>query len=60
MNLETRLDPWLWEAVQNSIENRHYTGAILDSFHFLSNLIRDKTDLESDGVTLIGQAFGGN
>lgn len=60
MNLETRLDPRLWEAIQSSYENRHYTGAILDSLYFLSNLIRDKADLESDGVALIGQAFGGN
>ena len=39
---------------------RNNKASILDSFHFVGNLIRDKTGLESDGVALIGQAFGGS
>lgn len=59
MGLETRIDARLWEAIQNSHESRNYTGAILDALYFLSNLIRERTGLESDGVALAGQAFGG-
>lgn len=59
MNVETVLDTRLWQAIQNSYESGNYTGAILDALHFLSDLIREKTGLESDGVALAGQAFGG-
>jgi uncharacterized protein (TIGR02391 family) len=59
MNLETRLDSRLWQAIQSSHEARNYTGAIIDAVYFLSSLIREKTGLESDGVALAGQAFGG-
>jgi uncharacterized protein (TIGR02391 family) len=60
MNLETRIDRRLWEAIAETYQARNYTASILDSFHFIGNLIREKTGLESDGVALIGQAFGGN
>ncbi len=59
MNLQTKIDERLWQMLQNSYENRNYTGAILDSIYFLSDLIREKTGLTSDGVSLIGQALGG-
>jgi len=59
MNLETRLDSRLWQFIQNSYENRNFTAAIIDALHFLSDLIREKSGLESDGVALIGNAFGG-
>lgn len=60
MNLETKLDPRLWDAIRASYENRNFTGAILDAMYFLSDLVRERTGLESDGVALVGQAFGGN
>jgi uncharacterized protein (TIGR02391 family) len=59
MNLETRIDERLWQAVRENYENGRYTSAILDSMYYLNDIIRDKTGLESDGVALIGQAFGG-
>lgn len=59
MNLETRIDERLWQTIRENYENSRYTSAILDSVYFLNDLIRDKTGLESDGVALIGQAFGG-
>jgi uncharacterized protein (TIGR02391 family) len=59
MNLETRVDERLWDAIRSSYENRNFTGAIQDSMYFMSDLIRDKSGLEGDGVTLIGKAFGG-
>jgi uncharacterized protein (TIGR02391 family) len=59
MNLETRLDTRLWTSIQSSYEKRDFTGAIKDAIYFLSDVIRDKSGLEGDGVALVGQAFGG-
>ena len=59
MNLETRLDERLWKAVEATYSNRNFTSAILDAIYFLSDIIREKTGLQSDGVALVGQAFGG-
>ncbi|MDX6385006.1 MAG: hypothetical protein QOK48_2579, partial [Blastocatellia bacterium] len=60
MNLETTLQPRLWEVVRGSIESRNFSTAILDAIHFLSEVIRERSGLEGDGVALIGAAFGGN
>mgnify|MGYP000951971052 FL=1 len=54
------IDTRLLNFIRGSIEKEDYTGAIIDSFFFLADLIREKTGLESDGVSLIGQALGGN
>jgi uncharacterized protein (TIGR02391 family) len=59
MNLESKIEERLWKMIQNSYEGRNYTGAILDAIYFLSDLVREKSGLENDGVSLIGQAFGG-
>ena len=59
MNLETLLDPRLWNAIDNCYTNRNYTGSIIDAIHCLGNLLREKTGLQSDGVVLVGEAFGG-
>lgn len=59
LNLEPRLDQRLWAAIVSAYQSGNYTGAILDSIHFLGELIREKTGLEGDGVALVGQAFGG-
>lgn len=59
MNVETRLPGALWEAVRANYEKRNFTGAILDAFYFLSELLRNKSGTEGDGASLIGQALGG-
>ena len=59
MNLETRLDPRLWDAIRASWTARNYSASIIDSVFFLSELMREKTGLESDGASLVSQAFGG-
>jgi len=59
VNLETRLSEALWEAVRANYEKRNFTGAILDAFYFLSELLRNKSGTEGDGAPLIGQALGG-
>ncbi len=60
MNLETGIRPELWNAIKKNYEDRSFKSAILDSIYFLSDLIREKADLDSDGVVLVGQAFGGD
>lgn len=59
MNLETRLPEALWEALRANYERRNFTGAIIDAFLFLSELLRNKSGVEGDGAPLIGQALGG-
>lgn len=59
MNIENELDPTLWEFIKRSYETNNYTGAILDSIYFISDIIRERSGLESDGVQLIGDALGG-
>jgi uncharacterized protein (TIGR02391 family) len=60
MNLATTLQPRLWEAVRASMEARNFTPAILDGVHLLSDVIRERSGLEGDGVALVGAAFGGS
>ncbi len=59
MNFKAKLDLRVWEAIQHSYQSSNFTGAIMDAIYFLGDLIREKTGLQSDGVTLVGQAFGG-
>lgn len=59
MNIETKIEERLWEAIRSSYESRNYTGAIQNSMYFLSDLIREKSGLDGDGVPLVSQAFGG-
>lgn len=60
MNLETTIQPRLWDVIRASIESRNFSAAVLDAIHFLSDVIRERSGLEGDGVALIGAAFGGN
>ena len=60
MNLETQVRPELWSAIRSSYELRSFTSAILDAVYYISDLIREKSGLEADGVALVGQAFGGD
>ncbi len=59
MNLETLVDKRIWESIEQSYKAGSYSSAIKDAMHFLSDLIREKSGLEGDGVALIGNAFGG-
>jgi len=59
MDLKTQLTDQLWATIETSYESNNYTNAILDSLYYLGDFIREKTGLQSDGVSLIGQAFGG-
>lgn len=60
MTIRNEIDVELWEAIQKNYDAENYTGAILDSIFKLTDTIRNKTGLEGDGASLIGQAFGGD
>ena len=60
MMIKNEIDVELWEAIQKNYDAENYTGAILDSIFKLTDTIRNKTGLEGDGASLIGQAFGGD
>jgi uncharacterized protein (TIGR02391 family) len=59
MNIETEIAPELWAAVRRSYESQAWSNAILDGIYHLSDVIRSRSGLQSDGVVLAGQALGG-
>ena len=59
MNLETVIDASLWSEISQNYEAGRFTDAIKDAMFSLTELIREKANLEGDGVSLVGQAFGG-
>src|SRR5437763_7191859 len=59
MLLQINLDERLWLAIQPTYSKGDYRGAVTDAIHFLSELIRNKSGLDGDGVPLVGAAFGG-
>lgn len=59
MDLKTSIEQDLWEIIAKNYENESYSSAILDAMHLLTENIRNKTGLEGDGSSLVGQAFGG-
>lgn len=59
MNVETEISIDLWAAVRRSYESQAWSNAILDGIYYLSDVIRSRTGLQSDGTALAGQAFGG-
>lgn len=59
MNLQTEISPDLWAAVQRSYQSQAWSNAILDGIYHLSDVLRSRTGLQSDGTALVGQALGG-
>ncbi|MBT2285169.1 TIGR02391 family protein [Paenibacillus polymyxa] len=60
MDLKNNIQQELWDAIEKNYSNDSYSSAILDAIHLLTETIRNKTGLEGDGSSLIGQAFGGS
>ena len=59
MNLQTHIQPELWEAIFNSYNAGNYAHSISDAMHYVSNVLRDKAGVDGDGANLVGQALGG-
>lgn len=60
MNLRTHIRAELWLAISNTYEAENYSHAILDAMHHLSNVLRERSGVDGDGVSLVGQALGGS
>lgn len=60
INLQANIDERLWTAIENPYQSGNYSGAVVDSVHFISELIRDRTGLDGDGQELVGKAFSGS
>lgn len=54
------VSPEIYEVIKTKYESSLYSDAILEAIKCLTNLIRDKGNVDGDGAGLIGQAFGGN
>lgn len=57
MKISSTIDENLWQAIKNSYDNYQYTDSIKNAVIYLSDYIRDKSGLESDGANLVNQAF---
>jgi uncharacterized protein (TIGR02391 family) len=59
MNIQNEIEERTWAAIRPTYEVANYTGAIIAAMQLLSDVIRNKSGLDADGQTLIGQAFEG-
>ncbi|MGA2084788.1 MAG: TIGR02391 family protein [Terracidiphilus sp.] len=59
MNLQTQISNELWEAIASPYEAGNFTHAILEAMHQITVLLRDRSGVDGDGATLVGQALGG-
>jgi len=58
MGLEASIKSELWAAVERSYLSENYSHAIKDAMSFVTDIIRDKSGLDGDGDSLVGQALG--
>ena len=59
MDLSDVVSEDIYSVIKNKYDNQLYSDAILDSFKYLTNIIREESKVGGDGAGLIGQAFGG-
>lgn len=60
MNLQAEIRPELWDAVAQQYQSQNYGDAILYSFHYLRDILRDTANADGDGTALVGKTLGGN
>ncbi len=60
MNLRAEIRPELWEATAKPYESEIFSNAILEAIHYLSNILRERANVDGDGASLVGQALGGD
>ena len=58
MNLEPQINPKLWSTIESSYQTGQYTNAIKEAMIYLTEVLRDKSGLDGDGESLVGQALG--
>lgn len=60
INLITEIRHDLWSAISKQYESQVYNAAILEAIHVLSNTLRERGDVDGDGVSLVSQALAGD
>ncbi|NUM43091.1 MAG: TIGR02391 family protein [Anaerolineales bacterium] len=60
MNLRPEIRSDLWQAISKPYESEIYSSAVLEAIHYLSNLLRERANVDGDGIPLVGQALGGD
>ena len=60
MNIKSEIREELWNVVSKSYESKIYQNAILDAIHLLSDILRERANVDGDGASLVGQALGGD
>jgi len=50
----------LWDSIAKPYESQVYSSAILEAIHFLSSILRERANVDGDGISLVGQALGGD
>ena len=57
MELKEYIQEELWDLIEGNFLAEKYTNAVKDSMIYLTELIREKSDLTEDGIKLIEKAF---
>lgn len=57
---EENFDKGLVSAIGDRLDNGMYTDAIIAGGKYLTEVLREKGQVNSDGVALVGQVLGGN
>jgi uncharacterized protein (TIGR02391 family) len=57
MKIDNIIKEELWGNIEDYFNNEKYTNAIVESMLYLSNLLREKSGLEEDGIKLVNKCF---
>lgn len=60
INLRAEIRPDLWGAIAKRYESQVYSAAILEAVHLLSTTLRERANVDGDGISLVSQALGGD
>ncbi len=59
MNLKTHIKSKLWLAISSTYKAENYNNAILDAIQYLTKVLREKANIDMDGLKLFANALGG-
>jgi len=60
MDIQEKIREDLFSSIRSTYESGNFTHSIVDAVHFLSDILREKSGLDADGVALISEAFKEN
>src|SRR5258706_6845872 len=60
MNLRAEIKPDLWDTISKQYESELYSNAVVEAMHYLSNVLRERANVDGDGISLVAQALGGD